>query len=106
MPGPPVPPVARAFLPVRCGRAFLPGPRGGANGPTRLRIGPGPRTLGAMKTDSSPPDVPGSPSRPGLVRALGLLMATAVVVGTVIGSGVFRKPHDVSKYIDSHGLTF
>src|SRR5205823_12403525 len=34
------------------------------------------------------------------------ILATAVVVGTVIGSGVFRKPHDVSKYIDSHGLTF
>jgi amino acid transporter len=38
-----------------------------------------------------------SPSpQPGLIRALGPLMATAVVVGTVIGSGVFKKPQVVA----------
>jgi amino acid transporter len=43
-------------------------------------------------------------SRPGLIRALGPWMATAVVVGTVIGSGVFRKPHDIAKSIPFVGL--
>jgi len=33
-----------------------------------------------------------SETRPGLLRALGPMMATAVVVGTVIGSGIFKKP--------------
>src|SRR5262245_11410948 len=42
-----------------------------------------------MKTDSPTP-------HPGLIRALGPLMATAVVVGTVIGSGVFKKPQVVA----------
>src|SRR5438067_2841810 len=36
-----------------------------------------------------------SPSR-GLDRALGPLMGTAVVIGTVIGSGVFKKPQAVA----------
>jgi amino acid transporter len=42
-------------------------------------------------------------SRPGLVRALGPLMATAVVVGTVIGSGVFKKPQQVALNVPSFG---
>ncbi len=42
---------------------------------------------------------------PKLVRALGPLMATAVVVGTVIGSGVFKKPSSVAKSIDTFGPT-
>jgi basic amino acid/polyamine antiporter, APA family len=37
--------------------------------------------------------------RPGLVRALGPWMATAVVVGTVIGSGVFKKPQAVAQNV-------
>src|SRR5262249_12062668 len=32
----------------------------------------------------------------GLVRALGVWTATAVVIGTVIGSGVFKKPQAVA----------
>src|SRR5438552_2849422 len=43
-------------------------------------------------------------SRPGLVRALGPLMATAVVVGTVIGSGVFKKPQAVAAGVPYFGL--
>src|SRR5436305_15319788 len=43
-------------------------------------------------------------SRPGLVRALGPLMATAVVVGTVIGSGVFKKPQAVAAAVPYFGL--
>src|SRR4051794_36168324 len=33
---------------------------------------------------------------PGLVRALGPLTATAVVVGTIIGSGIFKKPATIA----------
>lgn len=40
----------------------------------------------------------------GLVRALGPAMATAVVVGTVIGSGVFYKPRQVSENVAYFGL--
>src|SRR5438876_8174588 len=50
-----------------------------------------------MKTES----VSASPS---LVRALGPLMATAVVVGTVIGSGVFKKPQVVASNVPYFGL--
>jgi amino acid transporter len=42
--------------------------------------------------------------KPGLVRALGPLMATAVVVGTVIGSGVFKKPQTVAANVPFFGL--
>ena len=38
-----------------------------------------------------------SEKKPGLERALGPLVATAVVVGTVIGSGVFKKPATIAK---------
>ncbi|HEV3256535.1 MAG TPA: amino acid permease [Gemmataceae bacterium] len=41
---------------------------------------------------------------PRLVRALGPLMATAVVVGTVIGSGVFKKPQEVAQHVPYFGL--
>ena len=43
------------------------------------------------------------PSSPGLVRVLGPVIATAIVIGTVIGSGVFRKAHDVAKNVDAFG---
>jgi amino acid transporter len=44
------------------------------------------------------------PTKPGLVRALGPLMATAVVIGTVIGSGVFKKPQTVAENVHYFGL--
>src|SRR6266436_2957729 len=44
-----------------------------------------------------------SVAKPGLVRALGPLMAMAVVVGTVIGSGVFKKPQSVALNVPSFG---
>ena len=47
---------------------------------------------------------PPAAGSPGLVRALGAWMATAVVVGTVIGSGVFKKPHAVSLQLSEFGL--
>jgi APA family basic amino acid/polyamine antiporter len=43
-------------------------------------------------------------SRPGLVRALGPAMATAVVVGTVIGSGVFKKPQAVAENLPTFSM--
>src|SRR5450432_2206863 len=48
--------------------------------------------------DSSPP-----PSQQ-LPRVLGPWMATALVIGTVIGSGVFKKPHAVAKDLTEFGL--
>src|SRR5579859_260395 len=50
-----------------------------------------------MKTDLPAP-------RPGLLRALGPLTAIAVVVGTVIGSGVFKKPQVVALNVPYFGL--
>src|SRR5438445_9958016 len=41
---------------------------------------------------------------PSLIRALGPLMAIAVVVGTVIGSGVFKKPQVVALNVPYFGL--
>ena len=39
-----------------------------------------------------------------LPRVLGPWMATALVIGTVIGSGVFKKPHAVAKDLTEFGL--
>ncbi len=41
---------------------------------------------------------------PGLVRALGPVMATAIVVGTVIGTGVFKKPQSVAEHVPYFGV--
>jgi amino acid transporter len=41
---------------------------------------------------------------PQLVRALGPFLATAIVVGTVIGSGVFKKPQVVAQNVPYFGL--
>ncbi len=43
-------------------------------------------------------------SAPRLVRALGPALATAVVVGTVIGTGVFKKPQAVAEQVPYFGL--
>src|SRR5947209_16710791 len=43
-------------------------------------------------------------ARPGLLRALGPLMGTAIVVGTVIGSGVFKKPQVVAENVPFFGV--
>src|ERR1700704_5702164 len=42
-------------------------------------------------------------AKPGLVRALGPLRATAIVVGTVIGSGIFKKPQAVAENVPNFG---
>src|SRR6266851_677939 len=43
---------------------------------------------------------------PELVRSLGLWPATAVVVGTVIGSGIFLVPTDMVKAVGSPAMVF
>jgi amino acid transporter len=45
------------------------------------------------------------PSGKGLIRALGPAMATAVVVGTVIGSGIFKKPQVIAQNVEYFGIT-
>jgi amino acid transporter len=45
-----------------------------------------------------------SDDRRELLRALGPAQATAVVVGTVIGTGIFLKPRAIAEVLDSPGL--
>src|SRR5947209_11383628 len=45
-----------------------------------------------------------SPPQTKLIRALGPVMATAVVIGTVIGSGIFQKPQRVADNVPYFGL--
>src|SRR5919197_184783 len=44
------------------------------------------------------------PSQPSLPRVLGPWIATAIVIGTVIGSGVFRKARNVAENVPEFGL--
>src|SRR5690349_15262185 len=39
-----------------------------------------------------------------LKRRIGLYAATAITVGNIIGSGIFRSPHSVARYITSFPL--
>lgn len=53
-----------------------------------------------MTANPSGPPTPLSPvveSRPGLIRVLGPGMAMAMVVGNVIGSGIFFKPGEIAR---------
>lgn len=45
-------------------------------------------------------------SKPGLRRSLGFWTAFAVVVGTVIGSGIFLVPSDMIRAVGSPGMVF
>jgi APA family basic amino acid/polyamine antiporter len=45
-----------------------------------------------------------APQRPELVRGLGLLDATLLIVGSVIGSGIFFAPSIMAGYLQSPGL--
>ncbi len=44
------------------------------------------------------------PSQPSLPRILGPWIATAIIVGTVIGSGVFKKGRNVAENVPEFGL--
>ena len=57
------------------------------------------------------PDKPGDAQRPGadeqaLPRVLGVSQATAVVVGTIIGSGIFLVPREMMQAAGSAGLVY
>ncbi|MCA9115935.1 MAG: amino acid permease [Planctomycetaceae bacterium] len=54
--------------------------------------------------DSHSPLPPGVESRPGLARVLGPGMAVAMVVGNVIGSGIFLKPGGIAAASGSFGM--
>ena len=41
---------------------------------------------------------------PALVRSLGAVMATAIIIGTVIGSGIFKKPYSIAQHVPEFGL--
>ncbi len=44
--------------------------------------------------------------QPGLRRELGIWSAASIVVGTVIGSGIFLVPQDMINYVGSPGILF
>src|SRR5574341_285829 len=44
--------------------------------------------------------------QPELIRGLGLLASAAIVVGSVIGTGIFLVPSDIAREVDSVGLVF
>jgi basic amino acid/polyamine antiporter, APA family len=46
----------------------------------------------------------GSSSGPGFARELNLLDGVAIVVGTIIGSGIFLVPRSIAREIDSFGF--
>ena len=52
-----------------------------------------------MAADSSSQALSGAPRT--LPRAVGYLGSTAIVVGTIIGSGIFLVPHDVAEQVGS-----
>src|ERR1043166_7347445 len=68
-----------------------------------------PRLVSTMSREVSPlqreKPIMAAVKSPHLVRALGPLMATAIVVGTVIGSGIFKKPQQVAENVPFFGLT-
>src|SRR5258708_39534870 len=45
-----------------------------------------------------------APDRGGLVRGLGLLEATTLIVGSVIGSGIFVPPSIMAGFVQTPGL--
>jgi basic amino acid/polyamine antiporter, APA family len=50
------------------------------------------------------PSVPAPSGRGGLVRGLGLLDSTTLIVGSVIGSGIFVAPSIMAGYVQTPGL--
>lgn len=51
-----------------------------------------------MSTATSPAPAPAR-SGPELLRVIGLYAATAITVGNIIGSGIFRSPHSVAQHL-------
>jgi basic amino acid/polyamine antiporter, APA family len=44
------------------------------------------------------------PTQPTLIRSLGPIVATAIIIGTVIGSGIFKKPYSIAQGVPEFGL--
>ncbi|HEU5310517.1 MAG TPA: amino acid permease, partial [Candidatus Eisenbacteria bacterium] len=64
---------------------------------------------GCSRSRSEPQDLARSEEEvtgvePLLRRQIGLYAATAVTVGSIIGSGIFRSPHSVARELPSEGL--
>jgi basic amino acid/polyamine antiporter, APA family len=56
---------------------------------------------------ATPVDAPARDEAPdvhGLLRRIGLLAATAITVGNIVGSGIFRSPHSVALQLDGLGI--
>ncbi len=49
---------------------------------------------------------PSKAEAPALVRALGLWSATSIVLGTVIGGGIFLVPSDMIKAVGTPSMVF
>src|ERR1700685_2397463 len=76
--------------------------RGGNRGPRKTQHGPCPQAT------LDPKLVPAEISKPGdaptLARALSLFDITMLVMGSVIGAGIFVVPHDVAKVVHTPEL--
>lgn len=66
-------------------------------GETRIRV--------RAKSPGAAP-APGAPKGPGLVRGLDATAAAAIIVGIVIGSGIFRTPNQLAGIVGHTGLIF
>lgn len=53
-----------------------------------------------------PPTATAAASERSLPRAIGQLASTAMVVGTVIGSGIFLVPHNVAQHVGAVGSVY
>ena len=56
------------------------------------------------KTEPQKTSPNGRPAPPLLRRQIGLYAATAVTIGSIIGSGIFRSPHSVAKELHTEFL--
>ncbi|MFB3920531.1 MAG: amino acid permease [Terriglobia bacterium] len=59
-----------------------------------------------MSNSATPISNPESPAPASLPRAIGQLASTAIVVGTIIGSGIFLVPHNVALHVGSAGALY
>lgn len=59
-----------------------------------------------LQTSSPRPDTAPSHSGPELVRGLNVWHATSIVAGTIIGSGIFLVPAEMTQAVGSAGLVY
>ena len=63
------------------------------------------QTVKARPKRASAEPLSSSPSAPSLVRSLGLLDASMLVVGCIVGSGIFRSASSIAAHVTSPSLT-